>query len=84
MLQRLRAVEWDTRSQPLEELLHAYEARHTACVESNKLPGPYLVVRMQDDASGIGNQLPSVVTGTHFFQQPVNLSATLVTVLCLP
>ena len=27
------------------------------------MPGPYLVVRIEDKAAGIGNELPGVITG---------------------
>ncbi|CAL8469681.1 g9222 [Coccomyxa elongata] len=62
-LQRLRAAEWDLRMQPVQGLLDSYKERHNACVNSKTLPGKYLVVRMEDKDAGIGNQLPSVVTG---------------------
>lgn len=62
-MQRLKAVEWEMRMQPLEELLERYKTRHNACVNAKKLPGKYLVVRFEDKDAGIGNQLPSVVSG---------------------
>ncbi len=61
----MRAAEWDMRMQPLEDLLDSYKARHTACVNSQTLPGKYLVVRFEDKDAGIGNQLPSVVSGAY-------------------
>ena len=63
MMQKMRAVEWEARTQPLEELLQAYRARHLACMSSKRLPGQYMLNRMANNASGIGNQLPSVITG---------------------
>jgi hypothetical protein len=62
-MQRLKAVEWEMRLEPLEDLLEAYKERHNACVNSKTLPGKYLVVRFEDKDAGIGNQLPSVVSG---------------------
>lgn len=62
-MQRLKAVEWDMRMAPLEPLLEAYAERHRACTSAEKLPGKYLVVRFEDKDAGIGNQLPSIVSG---------------------
>lgn len=59
----MRAAQWDMRMQPLEDLLESYTERHNACVNSETLPGKYLVVRFEDKDAGIGNQLPSVVSG---------------------
>ena len=63
MLQRLRAAEWEMRRDAIEDLLQGYRARHQACVNSTGLPGPYFLLHTPDNASGIGNQLPSVISG---------------------
>jgi hypothetical protein len=62
--EQVRAAEWEVRMQPVEELFQAYKIRHTECVNSKVLPRKYLVVRMEDRDAGIGNQLPSVISGT--------------------
>ncbi|BDA47125.1 probable galactoside 2-alpha-L-fucosyltransferase [Coccomyxa sp. Obi] len=62
-IQRLKASEWQARSQPLEALLHSYRSRHEACVKAgNDLPGKYVKVTGSDNI-GIGNGLPAVLTG---------------------
>ena len=63
MLQRLRAAEWELRRDAVEDLLQAYRARHQACVNSSGLPGQYFVLHTLNNVSGIGNQLPSVISG---------------------
>jgi xyloglucan fucosyltransferase len=63
MLQRLRAAEWEMRRDAVEDLLQGYRARHLACQNSSGLPGPYFLLHTMDNVSGIGNQLPSVISG---------------------
>lgn len=64
LLMRLRAAEWQFRTQHVEALLEEYKGRHEACTSGEAMPGPYILMRMEDDASGLGNELPAVVTGT--------------------
>lgn len=64
-VQRVKALDWQARTQPLEGLLLSYRARHDACVKNdNGLPGKYILVT-SDDNLGIGNTLPTVITGKH-------------------
>lgn len=65
LVEQVKASEWEIRLQPLEDVLQTYRVRHRECVNSKKLPGKYIVVRMEDKDAGIGNQLPSVVSGMH-------------------
>ena len=65
-LRQLKEFEWIARTQPLEALLQSYRARHESCINSkNGLPGKYILVIGNDDI-GIGNNLPSVITGKRF------------------
>ncbi len=64
LLTRLRAAQWQFRTQHVEALLVEYKARHEACTSGEAMPGPYVRMHMEDDASGLGNELPGVVTGT--------------------
>ena len=61
---RLRYADWQARMQPLESRLQDYRNHHLACTSGDAMPGPYLVVRIEDKAAGIGNELPGVITGT--------------------
>lgn len=68
-----RAFHLETRSQLLEHLLDTYEARHKECItRTDTLPRKYVVVRVQEWVAGLGNNLPSVVTGD--FLSPARLS----------
>lgn len=51
--------------QPLEARLKEYREQHLECTCGNAMPGPYIVVRIEDKAAGIGNELPGVITGAH-------------------
>ena len=61
---RLRYAEWQARMQPLESRLKEYRNQHLTCTNGDAMPGPYLVVHIEDKAAGIGNELPGVITGT--------------------
>lgn len=75
-LQQLRRAEWDARMQPLASLLEAYVARHRGCEAGEGMPGGAVLVRMPDDAkTGIGNQIPSIITGLRLAHVPCSLSA---------
>ena len=75
-LQQLRRAEWDARMQPLASLLEAYAARHRGCEAGKGMPGGVVLVRMPDDAkTGIGNQIPSIITGLRLGHVPCSLSA---------
>ena len=50
--------------QALESLLNNYKARHVECLHSKELPRKYIVVEMWDEYAGLGNQFPSIITGT--------------------
>ena len=49
--------------QALEEALAAYRIRHEQCTTGSAVPGKYVVTLMADDYAGLGNQLPSIITG---------------------
>ena len=49
--------------QPLEGRLRGYRERHLECTSGESMPGPYVVVRIEDKAAGIGNELPGIITG---------------------
>lgn len=49
--------------QPLAGRLEEYRDQHLECTDGNGMPGPYIVVRIEDKAAGIGNELPGVITG---------------------
>jgi hypothetical protein len=49
--------------QALEEALAAYRVRHEQCTSGSDFPGKYVVTLMADDYAGLGNQLPSIITG---------------------
>ncbi|BDA51570.1 probable fucosyltransferase 5 [Coccomyxa sp. Obi] len=60
---RERNFNTNEATEPLEELLRSYKTRHNACTSSKALPGRYIVVRTYDWMAGLGNTLPSVVSG---------------------
>lgn len=60
---RLRYAEWQARMHPLEGRLKEYREQHLQCTCEDAMPGPYIVVRIEDAAAGIGNELPGVITG---------------------
>ena len=49
--------------QPLAGRLEEYREQHLTCTDEDAMPGPYIVVRIEDKAAGIGNELPGVITG---------------------
>ena len=63
---RLRYADWQARMQPLAGRLEEYRDQHLTCTDGDGKPGPYIVVRIEDKAAGIGNELPGVITGTVF------------------
>lgn len=50
--------------QPLDGRLRGYREQHLECTRGDSMPGPYVVVRIEDKAAGIGNELPGIITGT--------------------
>ena len=50
--------------QPLEGRFRGYREQHLECTSGESMPGPYVVVRIEDKAAGIGNELPGIITGT--------------------
>ncbi|CAK0786745.1 hypothetical protein CVIRNUC_009959 [Coccomyxa viridis] len=61
--QRLRHAEWQARMQPLDGRLRGYREQHLECTRGDSMPGPYVVMRIEDKAAGIGNELPGIITG---------------------
>lgn len=51
-------------TQALEEVIAAYRVRHEQCTNSTGLPGKYIVMSMRDEFAGLGNQFPSIITGS--------------------
>ena len=49
--------------QPLEGRLTGYREQHVECTSGESMPGPYVVMRIEDKAAGIGNELPGIITG---------------------
>ena len=49
--------------QPLEGRLKDYREQHLECTSGESMPDPYVVVRIEDKAAGIGNELPGIITG---------------------
>ena len=50
-------------AQALEEALAAYRIRHEQCTTGSDLPGKFVVTLIAEDHFGLGNQLPSLITG---------------------
>ena len=65
---RLRFADWQARMQPLAGRLEEYRDQHLTCTGGSNMPEPYIVVRIEDKAAGIGNELPGVITGTQLAQ----------------
>ena len=49
--------------QSLQSRLREYREQHLECTSGQGMPGPYVVVRIEDKAAGIGNELPGIITG---------------------
>ena len=49
--------------------LEEYRDQHLQCTDGDAMPGPYIVVRIEDKAAGIDNELPGVITGAWLAEQ---------------